>query len=382
MGGMDQQQRLPRYDATRSYAWNYLHAPQPQDLPRELEVPPVAGAWHFCGLPVGSPLGVAAGPLLNGHWCLYYASLGFDVVTYKTVRSRQRACYPVPNLVPVDCGSLDGDAREVCESRTMQGSWAVSFGMPSAAPEKWRADVRWTRQQLATDKVLCVSVVGSIQDQWTIEQLADDYAQCAAWAVESGADVIETNFSCPNVATCDGQLFQQPHDAGLVAQRVRSAIGNVPLVIKVGHMVARDAAQRLIDSVAPSASALAMTNSIATTVRRPGGRHHFAGQQRGICGQATLLASTRQIAMFHELIKSSGADLQLVGVGGAASATDVATYLAAGAHAVHLATAAMVNPAIALEIRQASVQTPWQVGGDALPGGNSRQFLASFPRLE
>ena len=40
---------------------------------------PLPGDWDFCGLPVDSPLGVPAGPLLNGDWCLYYASLGFDV---------------------------------------------------------------------------------------------------------------------------------------------------------------------------------------------------------------------------------------------------------------------------------------------------------------
>ena len=58
---------LPRYDARQSYDWNYRHAP----APAEVEVPAVPGEWRFCGLPVGSPLGVPAGPLLNGAWCLY-----------------------------------------------------------------------------------------------------------------------------------------------------------------------------------------------------------------------------------------------------------------------------------------------------------------------
>ena len=46
---------------------------------------------QFCGIPVQSPLGIPAGPLLNSRWLLYYASLGFDVLTYKTVRSSARA---------------------------------------------------------------------------------------------------------------------------------------------------------------------------------------------------------------------------------------------------------------------------------------------------
>jgi dihydroorotate dehydrogenase len=297
-------------------------------------------------------LGVAAGPLLNGRWCLYYASLGFDVVTYKTVRSRQRDCYPLPNLVPVECPSLHGGEAEVNECREMQGSWAVSFGMPSKSPELWRADVQWTRDQLASNKLLCVSVVASVQDGWAIDDLADDYARCAKWAVESGADVIETNFSCPNVATCDGQLFQQPGDARIVAERVREAIGDVPLIIKIGHVATPAAATQLIEALHPNATALAMTNSIATAVIQPDGNRRFDGQVRGICGRAILDASTNQVAMFQQLLSASESELVLIGVGGAGSATSVRGYLDAGAHAVHLATAAMLNPRVALEIKR------------------------------
>jgi len=346
--GMSQQPPLPRYDRRHSYEWNYDHAPEPV----ERDIPVLPGPWHYCRLPVGSPIGVAAGPLLNGKWCLYYASLGFDVLTYKTVRTSQRDCYPLPNLVPVDCPALVGGEAEVLAAEAMQGSWAVSFGMPSRSPATWRSDVRWTRDQLAKEKLLSVSVVASVQAGWSLDDMAADYAQCAVWAVESGADVVETNFSCPNVATCDGQLYQQPENARRVAERVRAAIGQVPLVIKIGHITERDAILRLLDALAPSASALAMTNSIASKVRPPGGKPHFEGQLRGICGKATLAASTRQISSFHDLIGSHGYDIDLIGVGGVTSADDVNGYFMAGAHAVQVATGAMTNPLTAMEIRR------------------------------
>ena len=53
---------LPRYDITRSYDWNYANAPAE---PPEVEVPPYPGSWDFLGIPVNSPLGIPAGPLLN-----------------------------------------------------------------------------------------------------------------------------------------------------------------------------------------------------------------------------------------------------------------------------------------------------------------------------
>jgi len=336
----------PRYDRYQSYDWNYSHVPSAADV----TVPDVQGGWRFCGLPVASPLGVPAGPLLNGAWCLYYASLGFDVLTYKTVRSRARSCYPMPNLQPVECGLLNGTETELPATEEMRGSWAVSYGMPSKTPEVWQKDVAWTRRSLSAEKVLVVSVVATVQNDWTLEDVADDYAACAGMAVDSGADVVEVNFSCPNVSTCDGQLYQQPSDAGKVAATVKARIGKVPLIAKVGHVADARAAGQLLDALAPHVAAIAMTNSVATQVRSSDGLL-FEGERRGICGAAILEASIAQVMMFRELICSQNLSVELIGVGGIGAVEDVRRYLAAGASACHIASAAMTDPDVALRIR-------------------------------
>ncbi|MCA9230684.1 MAG: hypothetical protein KDA57_08530 [Planctomycetales bacterium] len=339
---------LPRYDRTKTYQQNFDLAPDPVDV----EVPQLAGDWRFAGLPVASPLGIPAGPLLNGRWCLYYASLGFDVLTYKTVRSVERDCYPLPNLLPVRCGQLYGGEDRLPASDTMQGSWAVSFGMPSKSPDFWRRDIEQTRARLPAGKLLSVSVVGTVEDNWTIDDLANDYAQCARWAVASGADCVETNFSCPNVSTCDGQLYQNPAEAQLVAAQVRDAIGAVPYFVKVGQVNTDDEVSQLLAALAPHVTGLAMTNSVAVTVADHTNQLAFDGQRRGICGAAILAASLAQTEHFAQQIEAQQLDLELIGVGGAATAHDVQRYLAAGANSVHLATAAMTNPQVAIEIKQ------------------------------
>ena len=339
---------LRRYDLRQDYQWNYDHAPDPV----ESDVVGIPGDWTFCGLPVGSPLGMPAGPLLNGGWILYYAALGFDVLTYKTVRSVSRVCYELPNLQPVLTGMLRGYEVEVPASEEMTGSWAVSFGMPSQEPESWRGDIERTRKALPAEKLLSVSVVATIQDGWTIEDTAADYARCAGWAVQAGADCVETNFSCPNVSTPDGQLYQVPADAAAVAARVREQIGRVPLIVKIGHVTRAEEAEELLAAIAPFVDGVAMTNSVATTVRCPDGSQLFDGQPRGICGAATLEASLEQTRVFAELVERTGHALSLIGVGGAATCADVKNYLAAGAGAVHIATAAMVDPQVGLRIRQ------------------------------
>ena len=338
---------LPRYDRQQSYQWNYDHAPEVV----EVKVPKWPGDISFCGFRLQSPLGIPAGPLLNGKWCLYYASLGFDFVTYKTVRSGPRACYDLPNLQPVHVKTLQGGETHVPTQEEMTGSWAVSYGMPSTKPETWKADIAATRDLLADNKVLCVSVVGSVQPDWSLQQLADDYAFCAEQAVESGADCVEANFSCPNVSTCDGQLYQIPEDCQTVVKTIRKRIGATPLIAKIGRIAEKEDMRALLHAIHPFVDALAMTNSIATRVKNEVGTLLFDGQPRGICGKATLDASVEQTQLAHKIIKANEYALELIGVGGASCLEDIQRYLDAGAGAVHLATAAMQNPDIAINIK-------------------------------
>jgi len=339
---------LPRYDWHQTYDWNYAHAPVP--LPPD--EPQVPAQWDFCGLPVGSPLGIAAGPLLNGRWILYYAALGFDVLTYKTVRSRQRACYPLPNLQPVNTARRLGGESALTASADMHGSWAVSFGMPSKAPDVWRADVEATRRALPKHKILSVSVVATPEPEWTLDDLVADFAKCATWAVESGADCVEANFSCPNVASADAQLFQQPDAAGKVAAGLRQAVGSKPLLLKIGHVTDAALATDLSQAVAPHANALVMVNCIAATVLDAVQRPLFEGQKRGIAGEAICEAALEQVRLFARVIRQQALGLRLVGVGGIATAQHVRAHLEAGSHAVQLATAAMLDPQVGLKIRR------------------------------
>jgi len=279
--------------------------------------------------------------------------LGFDVLTYKTVRSAAHPCHPWPNLVPVECNQLTGVEQDLLQSPQLRGTWAVSFGMPSQPPEVWRRDVAETRRQLPGEKLLVVSVVGTVQPGWGIEELAADYARCARWAAAAGADGVEANLSCPNVSTRDGQLYLDPKSSAVVCRALREAVGTLPLVIKVGHLPDRKAAESLLSAVAEQVQGVATTNSLATTVRGTGGESLFEGQRRGICGEGIREASLAQTALLCQLIRERDWPLEVIGVGGASTAEDVRRYLQAGATNVRLATAAMIDPLVGLKIRAA-----------------------------
>lgn len=347
---------LPEYNTRKTWLWNLQNSPKVAGVCSHPMLP--GGEWNWCGIPVSSPLGIPAGPLLNSGWLLYYADLGFDILVYKTVRSRATACYDLPNLVPVQTEALRVPGSMVTESPTMEGSWAVSFGMPSVAPEDWRRDVELSRRMLPEGKVLVVSVVGT-QDatitnaEASLDQLSNDFAQCAKWAIDSGAHGVEANFSCPNVSTADGQLYQQPVAAGFVAQMIREQIGDAPLVLKIGHMANRPQCEEFVRHVGPFISGLAMTNSIAAQVQTKTGTLLFDSQPRGICGDSIREASVDQVRLFADVASRQAIGLDIIGVGGISSADHVRSYLASGATSVGIATSAMIDPRVALQIRDA-----------------------------
>ena len=346
-------QALRSYDRSQTYRWNYEAAP---DRPLNVDVPAVAGTWTFCGRPVPSPLGIAAGPLLNGRWVLYYAALGFDVLTYKTTRSVHRECYPLPNLLPVQTVPLSKSGVAVDVADEMDDSWAISFGMPSMSPDIWRADVEWTRNRLPKQKLLSVSVVATAQPDWSNDDLANDFAQCARWAVESGADCVEANFSCPNVTTVDGQLYQQPTLAAEVAHRIRESVGAAFLLIKLGFVPDEIRTAELVDALAPFVDAFVMTNCISAVVHGPNDQALFHGETRGIGGAAIRNASIAQIRRFSSVLSARGLATKVIGVGGISNSSHVREYLEAGSEAVQLATSAMIDPHVGCQIRGAGLR--------------------------
>jgi dihydroorotate dehydrogenase (NAD+) catalytic subunit len=338
---------MDRYDISRSYDWNYENPPL--RAPR-LDVPPVDGDWNFCGIPVASPFGMPAGPLLNSSWIIYYSRLGFDVLTYKTVRSRRRKCYDLPNLSHIRAPQLTGNDDVVTEGASSE-SWAISFGMPSKAVEEWTRDVERARRELSPEQLLSVSVVASPEEGWTRKQIVADFVECARLAKDSGADAVEANLSCPNVCSQEGQLYTSPEASAEIAGAVANVLRGVPLVLKIGLFDNSNQASEFVASIAPYANALSTTNSISAKVMAASGQPAFGGLSRGIGGLCIRDRCNEEVRMLSRVVAATAPPVRLIGVGGIASTEDARERLAAGAHHIQIATAAMLNPLIGIRMR-------------------------------
>jgi dihydroorotate dehydrogenase (NAD+) catalytic subunit len=365
------------YRMDRTYRWNYEHGPQLVD--DALPPVPETSLKPFFGRRVRSRLGISAGLLLNSRWIAAYARLGYDLLTYKTVRSTARACYPLPNWVFVDAReplAPGEDGPPLCRlthppPSASRLTTAVCFGMPSMPPDVWRADVREARRLLRPDQSLMVSVVGtppsgvaspsrrhsltsSASQALAAELLAQDFARCARWAAEAGADAVEANFSCPNVCSAEGMVYRDPAMSRQIAECIRAAIPATPFLVKAGYFAEEPAMEAFLRAVEPSADGVVLVNAVSRRVVDPDGTPTFgaAMPRVGILGGAIHDVCVANVHRAVTMRDRLGLRLHILAVGGVFTGDDAAHYFAAGAEAVLMGGAPMFYPELAIRMKR------------------------------
>lgn len=342
--------RGPAYRLDRSYAWNYAHAPA---LPRVRRLPPGPGGRLF-DYSLNSPLGVAAGPLLNSKWVEAYARLGFDVLTYGTVRSTFRPAYSLPNIRHVE----NQDQVAVATRRPHANgdpTIAVSIGSPSMEPDVWRKDVRRAKDRIGRGQVLIVSVVGTPEPGADADALINDYVRCATWAAQAGADVVEIQLATPNpFAEQAGMIYESIPTSAQILYRVRATVG-VPVVAKFGAFRTPRALHDTATKLAPWASGFVMVHGIHRRVIDEEGNVAFEGAGRDfadVVGADTFGACSRQVGEMLAWRKAGAWDRAVIAVGGVTTVERAHWLLREGADAVLVATAALFDPRFAMRFRQ------------------------------
>ena len=335
--------------------------------------PAFSGEWpdvphtplkSFFGLPVRSRFGVAAGILGNSRWVSAYSRLGFDILTFKTIRSQARLCGTPPNWMWLDPQSVVNGIDEVDRPLVVSGkppgrredwSLAGSFGIPSLPPELWRTEIRAARAAIRPGQVLIVSVVGTANADTTEDEIVADFANLAADALACGAQVIEANLSCPNVGKREGQIFLDTALSMRIARAVRDSVGSAPVLLKVGELRDEPAIDGFLAAVSGWVNGIVLMNSPARRMVAPDGAPYFPPGREiaGVTGVAVKPVALRAVGCATGLIRRRGYPLQVVGVGGIVSPGDARDFIAAGACAALSVTGAAMNPLLAHSLKTA-----------------------------
>ncbi len=350
------------YDPDRTFEDNYAHGPFNMDQ-KDYRSEDNEPKFHFLGFPIYSPFGIAAGSLPTSRHTNAAFSLGYDVVVYKTQRSGEFPSNPFPNVLPID---VKGDitlerlkkpfvVREDYPTNLKELSITNSFGVPSYGPGVWSDDLTHALQGAGKGQLLIMSVVGTIREGMTPTEYYNDFAVAAREAKDAGAQVIEINLSCPNVAS-EGVICYSIDAVYEICQLTKKAIGDVPLIIKVGYYAPeqQELLERIVEKVSPYVAAISSINTLAGEIVNADGSQALPGKGRlrsGICGAGITWAGLDMVKRLDTLRREKDYSYEIIGVGGVMSPADFNEYRDAGADLVQSVTGAMWNQYLARDIK-------------------------------
>ena len=167
----------------------------------------------------------------------------------------------------------------------------------------------------------------------------DEYAECCARIdKEDQVGIIEVNVSCPNVHNGCMSFGTDPLGVSAVTKAVK-AVTTKPVYIKLSPNVtdivpvAVAAAEAGADGISLINTLLGMRIDLRT--RKP----VIANKMGGFSGSAILPVALRMVYQVYDAVK-----LPIMGMGGVTSARDVVEMMLAGATAVQIGAANLIDP--------------------------------------
>lgn len=167
----------------------------------------------------------------------------------------------------------------------------------------------------------------------------EEYAECCARIdKEDQVGIIEVNVSCPNVHNGCMSFGTDPLGISAVTKAVK-AVTKKPVYVKLSPNVtdivplAAAAAEAGADGISLINTLLGMRIDLRT--RKP----VIANRMGGFSGSAILPVALRMVYQVYETVK-----LPIIGMGGVTSARDVIEMMLAGATAVEIGSANLVDP--------------------------------------
>ena len=172
----------------------------------------------------------------------------------------------------------------------------------------------------------------------------EEYCAVVERLNETDIDMFEINISCPNVKQGGIGFGTDPGLAEQVTRAVKD-IAKKPVIIKLTPNVT-DITEIARAVEAGGADAISMINTLLgmrIDVRK--GKLVLANKTGGFSGPAVKPVAVRMVYQVRRAV-----NVPIIGLGGISTGEDVAEFLMAGADAVAIGTAALVNPTAPVDI--------------------------------
>lgn len=207
-------------------------------------------------------------------------------------------------------------------------------------------------------QVLIVSVLAS--DTSDEAAMKADYVRTALLAKRAGGQIVELNYSCPNVrGDPAGEVYQNPARAGRIAEAVKQALGDTPLFVKIGYLPA-PTLREFFEETYRHIDGIVAINTISAPIIDKDGKPTF-GENRPTAGVSGFAikpwawdVNRNLVQLRSEYQSRLPQPMTLIALGGVLTPQDVQDYLDLGVDAVESCTGAFLNPNLGLETRSQS----------------------------
>ena len=173
----------------------------------------------------------------------------------------------------------------------------------------------------------------------------DDYAQVVEKLADSEADMLEINVSCPNVSHGGMSVGSDPLTLGHLIERLRT-ISDKPMIVKLTPNVT-DIVPIARAAVDAGADGLSLINTlVGMCIDIETGEPIIGNTTGGVSGPAVRPIAVAMVWKVRQALPT----IPIIGIGGICSAQDALEHLYAGANAVEVGAAALLDPVAPLTI--------------------------------
>jgi len=179
-----------------------------------------------------------------------------------------------------------------------------------------------------------------------VGRTVEDYCRVAEALDDTSVAMLEVNISCPNVKAGGIGFGTEPAMAALVTREVKR-ISSKPVLIKLSPNVTdiTEIARAVESEGADGISLINTLLGMSIDARRA--KILLANGTGGLSGPAIKPVALRMVYQVCQAVQ-----IPVLGLGGISTGEDAAEFLMAGASAISVGTAALVNPLAPVEILQ------------------------------
>jgi len=271
---------------------------------------------NIAGVELKNPVMTASGTFGSGKDFLPYVDINkIGCVVVKGVANKEWLGNPPPRIVETYGGMIN------------------AVGLQNPGVDVFcREDIPFLRQ---FDTKIAVNLAG---------RTIDEYVEVAERLASEDVDLLELNISCPNVK--EGGVAFGVNAA--MAQKVTEAVKKVakqPLIVKLSPNVT-DISEIARAAEAGGADALSLINTlIGTKIDIHKRKFILSTKQGGLSGPAIKPVAVRMVYQVANAV-----DLPIIGMGGIMTGEDAIEFMMAGANAIAVGTANLLNPTASMDI--------------------------------